>query len=134
MSLLPPMGEDAEQRLRVEMANWDEPQLIAKTVKAPGLAADIAARQILAYRQKSKETRRFQITVAIGIISISLSALAAWFAWKAIPQKLEPTSPTPEPAASAPSGTHTSASPSKPQIQSIPSSAIEPSKTPTHNR
>ena len=134
MSLLPPMGEDAERRLRIEMADWDESRLIAKTVKAPSLAEDVAARQLLAERQVSREARRFHITIIIGVIGLSLSAAAAWFAWKAIPPTIELSPSTAQPSSSAPFGAHTSASSSTPQIQSVPSSATAQPRPAANNR
>lgn len=52
------MGEQEEDRFRAEMADWDDARLVAKTIKSPGLAAGIAAQQILHERhQKISESR-----------------------------------------------------------------------------
>ena len=100
------MGEHEEHRLRDEMADWNNDRLIAKTVKSTGLAADIAARQILEDRRAKREAKRFHITVAIGLIGLVLSAVAAWFAWKAIPEVPSILPAARQPPASVPSGIH----------------------------
>jgi hypothetical protein len=46
------MGEQEENRFRIEMSDWDDVRLVAKAIKSPGLAAGIAAQQILHERRQ----------------------------------------------------------------------------------
>ena len=122
MSRLPPMGEHEERRLRQEMADWDDDRLIAKTVKTPGLAEDIAARQILEERRRNAESSRHaEVLDELGkpqwkTPGFWLAAIAAVTGCISVYPILWPktdTPPavaTPKPAASAPLGGSTPAS------------------------
>ena len=134
MSLLPQMGEDAERKLRAELADWDESRLIAKTVKAPGLAEDIAARQILEERRRKAESGRHAAVLdelrkpqwktpgfwlaAVAAVTGCISVYPILWPKTDTP----PSAATPKPAASTPLGGSTPAS-SQPLIsQPSPSS------------
>jgi hypothetical protein len=121
------MGEEAERRLRLEMDHWDDDRLIAKSIKSPGFAEDIAARQILEKRRVKREARRFHITSAFGLIGLALSAAAAWFAWKAIPEVPANSTGSWQLPESVPSGDHMSLSSPTPQSQPAPLNRAWPS-------
>ena len=124
------MGEDEERRLRIEMADWDDARLIAKTLKAPGLADDIAARQILEERRRQLDSNLH--TDVIGELrkpqwktpNFWLAAIAAVTGCiSAYPvlwpkQDTEPAAAVPKPPASVPldGSTKTSSQPSKLQL------------------
>ncbi len=97
-------GDEEEKKCRAEMAEWSEDQLIAKSAKEPGLAPDIAARQILEERRRILEKKRFSTGMFIGIAGVLFSALAAWLAWKALPQAVEPQPVPAAPAVNKPHG------------------------------
>ena len=136
MSLLPPMGEDAERRLRAKMANWDDSLLIAKTVKSPGLAEDIAARQILEERRRKAESDRHAAVLEelrkpqwktpgfwLAAVAAVTGCISVYPILRPQPQTDNPPSAaTPKPAASNPHGGSTPASSQPLKSQPSPSS------------
>ena len=60
MTISPPMGAEAERRSRSEMADWTDSQLLTAIAKVPGLAAGIAAQQILAERKAQDRDAKHQ--------------------------------------------------------------------------
>ena len=60
MTISPPMGAEAERRSRSEMADWTDSQLLTAIAKAPGLAAGIAAQQILEERKAQDRDAKHQ--------------------------------------------------------------------------
>ena len=116
MSRLPPMGEHEELRLRAEMADWEDARLIAKVAKAPGLAAGIAAQQILDERNRSSATERhaelldevrtphWSITPSFVLLVITsvLSLVAVVLAALALPQVQQSLWPASSTQASSP--------------------------------
>ena len=100
MSLLPPMGEDAERRLRVEMADWTDSRLEAAAIKEPAFANGIAAKQILGARNATEtiarhsellrevRTPHWSVAPSFGLLVVTavLSLAAVVLAALALPQ------------------------------------------------
>lgn len=128
MSSAPPIGEHEERRLLGEMSAWEDSRLIAVTLKQPGLAAGIAAQQILDARKRALEIdRQFELLqelrrpqwktpnfwlAAIAAITGCISVYP--ILWPGPPKQSLPTEPVTPASAPYPLRNQASASPANP--------------------
>ena len=137
MPLLPPMGKADEIRLRAEMADWSDSELIAAQIKAPGLARDVAAQQIRHARAKEARTRQEAEaktnnlkTALIGIAGLLVGSIGTFYTYRAYVQQNQSVQPASQPSQTAGSGAHMPASAS---TLSPTTSKAAPSSPPTQS-
>ena len=88
------MGKSDERRLRDEMADWSDSELLAVQIKEPGLARDVAAQQIRLDRVKrsvARETvenkKRNLRAVGIGIAGLVIGSVGTFYTYRAYVQQ-----------------------------------------------